>query len=820
MNDPREPLLAKGPKPGRPEKTVLGHTRDVLEASAALFGEVGDPTPLGRRWRAFFRLPADAPFDRTLRAAAALHDVGKCGADFQDAVRSRGEPQRVRHEHLSALVMCHPPVRDWLAAAEGVDGAVCLSAVLCHHLKAGRADLEPRGGDGNALLDLNTHHPQWDELWAVIGEACGLAADPPAVPRWWSLREPAPAGAESIETHRRAMFGTLKRLERTLSRDEPRRRLLWAVRAGLIVADAAGSGLPRVGETIGDWVRQTFAPAPYRPGDLAERVIVPRVAQIKAGGGRWRGWNGFQDAAADLPPRALLLAPCGSGKTLAAWRWLDRHVGRADGAGTRNVLFLYPTRATATEGFRDYVSWAPETEAALSHGTAPYELEGLFENPADPDRPADARAGKSFETDARLFALGYWKRRVFSATVDQFLSFTRYGYAGVCSLPLLADAAVVIDEVHAYDPVMFAALLDVLKQFDVPVLCMTATLSEQRRDLLAAAGGPGWELLDGYAAGFADLDEIAEAPRYRVRRVARDAADERVRAALADGRRVLWVANTVARAQSAAARFAVSAADAELETPDGKPVYCYHSRFRLCDRNARHRAVVAAFQPGGAAGGVLAVTTQVCEMGLDLDADLLVTEAAPVAALIQRMGRCNRASEPREGAGDVLVLAPPDWEEQPEPYTRDDLAAGFAFADRMEAKGTANQSDLDEALRQAPPAPDRPADTQFVGGGAFATRADFRDIEQFTAQAILNSDVPAALAAVRATPREPIDGFVVPVPKSFKQDGTEPPAGLPRYLIVAPADHYSPMLGFRPHAVGGSPPPCPSGPKGDDSWNL
>ena len=161
-------------------------------------------------------------------------------------------------------------------------------------------------------------------------------------------------------------------------------------------------------------------------------------------------------------------------------------------------------------------------------------------------------AGKSFETDARLFALGYWKRRVFSATVDQFLSFTQYGYAGVCLLPLLADSVVVIDEAHAYDHAMFAALLNFLKHFDAPVLCMTATLSEQRRHLLAGASGPGWELLDGYAAGFADLDAIAEAPRYRVRRVDRDGADARVRAALADGRRVLWVANTVARAQAAA----------------------------------------------------------------------------------------------------------------------------------------------------------------------------------------------------------------------------------------------------------------------------
>jgi len=68
-------------------------------------------------------------------------------------------------------------------------------------------------------------------------------------------------------------------------------------------------------------------------------------------------------------------------------------------AGDR-VLFLYPTRGTATEGFRDYVSWAPAEEAALAHGTAAYDLEEMFEN------PADSHAEKDFTSEDRLYALG------------------------------------------------------------------------------------------------------------------------------------------------------------------------------------------------------------------------------------------------------------------------------------------------------------------------------------------------------------------------------------------------------------------------------
>ena len=76
------------------------------------------------------------------------------------------------------------------------------------------------------------------------------------------------------------------------------------------------------------------------------------------------------------------------------------------------------------------------------------------------------------------------------------------------------------------------------------------------------------------------------------------------------------------------------------------PVELYHSRFRYRDRLQRQRSVIDGFH---ASVPMLAVTTQVAEMSLDLSADLLVSEYAPVPSLIQRLGRLNRSEEiPRE----------------------------------------------------------------------------------------------------------------------------------------------------------------------------
>ena len=52
----------------------------------------------------------------------------------------------------------------------------------------------------------------------------------------------------------------------------------------------------------------------------------------------------------------------------------------------------------------------------------------------------DDRYGLTYQTDRRLYALRFWTRRVFSATVDQFLAFLQYSYGPLCLLPVLADS--------------------------------------------------------------------------------------------------------------------------------------------------------------------------------------------------------------------------------------------------------------------------------------------------------------------------------------------------------------------------------------------
>lgn len=96
-----------------------------------------------------------------------------------------------------------------------------------------------------------------------------------------------------------------------------------------------------------------------------------------------------------------------------------------------------------------------------------------------------------------------------------------------------------------------------------------------------------------------------------------------------------------------------------------------HSRFRGVERDRLAEQLTA--EPGGT--GRIVVATQVVEAGLDLDAAVLVTEAAPWPSVVQRAGRCNRAGQVPDA--ELWWLPPP----RPEPYEPGDVdAAGAELA--------------------------------------------------------------------------------------------------------------------------------------------
>jgi CRISPR-associated endonuclease/helicase Cas3 len=760
-------LPAKSARAGRPPVTLKEHLRDTERVVVRMF----DPERRwGQRWLEFFGIGLERAdeYIRALRVAALFHDIGKANEDFVAAVTTGGQKQTLRHEHLSALILHLAPMRSWLAACADLDLDAVTAAVLSHHLKAAAAG-DHRWGQPATLrssVALYLDHPDVAASLERVAAVLGLGRAPALPASHWTV-------GGDWEIAQAAGLLAAAELRWKLRRDDARRRFVAALKAGLIVADAVSSGLVREGHDIRSWLEDVVHATPLTGAALREAIIEPRVRAHGRRNARPFQWHAFQQGAALLGPRALLLAACGSGKTLAAWRWAEAQL-TARPAG--RVIFLYPTRGTATEGFREYVGWAPESEAALVHGTARYELEGMSENP--PESVSGKSLGSS-EAEARLFALGLWSRRYFSATVDQFLAFLETSYASVCLLPALADSVVIIDEVHSFDERMFDSLSTFLRTFDVPVLCMTATLPPGRRARLEGCGLASYPApADRVALG--DLERLECHPRYSLEHVADEGeALQRATDAWRAGYRVLWVVNVVARAQRIARR---------LEALLCTQVLCYHSRFRLIDRRRAHAETVSAFQQLGAPR--IAVTTQVCEMSLDLDADVLVSELAPVPALVQRLGRANRhLARGATFRATAHVYSPPATA----PYERSALDAARRMLDELNGHDV-SQRDLACALeRFSVREPEHAEASRFLDGGYFATPGSFRDGDDFGTPVVLDADLVEVESAIDAGQ---LDGHVLTVPHRFVLHDSPRLERLPRHIGLASARFYDPRFGF------------------------
>ncbi|WP_245897303.1 CRISPR-associated helicase Cas3' [Hymenobacter nivis] len=238
-------------------------------------------------------------------------------------------------------------------------------------------------------------------------------------------------------------------------------------------------------------------------------------------------------------------------------------------------------------------------------------------------------------------------------------------------------ADIILDEVHTYSAQtqsMVLEIVDALWRLGCRLHIGTATMpTVLYQELLRRLGGPA--AVAEVALLAAELDEF---DRHAVYKIARDpdnpkawpaATEEILAEAMAAQEKVLVICNTVQGAQE---RYK----DLRAQFPNVQ-MLLLHSRFRRGDRAERERRLEEDFNNSAVSGPCLVVSTQVVEVSLDISFDRMLTEAAPLDALVQRFGRVNRRRTP-ETIGKlkpVHVLAPgPSCL----PYDREVIEASFA----------------------------------------------------------------------------------------------------------------------------------------------
>jgi len=706
----RDWLLAKSLKPGDDPAhpptatTYTGHTVAVVTAALVLL------THRGAAALKAAGLPPDL-LDRLRRIvllAALIHDLGKASSHFQALVRKQGKGQLIRHEAVSAWLAWREPLRSWLASGllDSDDLPIAIAAAAGHHRKFAANAVDTSHGLGESMLV----HAGHQDVAGLLRYAVNILKIEPA-PTLQDCDIIVPLGGY------RVIFAELEHATRQRLRSDPYSKPLLALaKAFVLDADVAGSALPRIDEDS-DWIVRQLT-------ERAKATAVESLIAKRLNGHNPRPFQ--QDVAACTNPVVLIEAGCGSGKTLAAYLWFaQQHLGR-------QLWITYPTTGTALEGFRDYLHGIDDLVTDLESGRRDLDLElcGISERQDADDAQRDAD---------RIASLRGWGKHAIACTVDTVLGLVQNQRKGLYAWAGLADSAVVFDEIHAYDDRLFGCLLRFLRDLPgIPALLMTASLPTARRDALdhlcRERHGQALTVIPGPK----DLEDL---PRYQFVN-----ADpwSLVNETLAAGGKVLWVSNTVDRCLDTADR-AIAA---------GHEPLIYHSRFRYLDRVQRHRAVIDAFDPKKCPGSCLAVTTQVAEMSLDLSADLLVTDVAPVSALIQRLGRLNRRSTPDnpQSVKPALVVKV----EQELPYDKESLSEAREWIARL-ADRDCSQRDLITAWKPPSQTITEVPSAWFDGG--FDTEPKPVRKESHGITVVRAEDV----AAIRADPRQ-AKAMALPMP--------------------------------------------------------
>ena len=564
-------LLAK------PDRGLIEHLKEV-----ARLGE-----DIARRLRIDGEL-----FQRAL-LACWLHDVGKATRSFQDYMKAARTLEEAKNEGVSEeeLEKLEREVkrrrRTYPHPLAGlIPSLVTEQRALSFPLIATGVILTHHSPFSERLYKGFEKPPKYDSgfssffqnLLQILKEL-GFEGIP-GFSEYSGLLESPPAGVLDSPMS----FGRSRKSLRGILKDAPPRDFA-AVKTVLHLADwMASAQKPDTGSLFLE-----------NGKDLVNGYVDKRI--LKQGGSLRR----FQREVQNAGERIYLQAPTGAGKTEALLLW----AGDAE-----RILYLLPTQATVNAMWKRLRRIYGEDAVGIAHGRASYILHKEYEE--DP-------------LDHRLFS-SVFAKPVVVATLDQYLMGHLHGRHWEEKITLSQRSALILDEIHSYEPYTLGLLKEALAQ-DPP-----------QRLALASATLPGFIMdLLGKGSLIEAEEELWKRKRHQLHLedVSIKKALEEIIALAREGQKVLVIVNTVPKAQ-----VFYKELTAREELAGRHPqTFLLHSRFAFLDRQEKE-ALIRKPEPG-----TILVSTQVVEVSLDISYDALFTEVAPLDALVQRMGRVNRRGE-------------------------------------------------------------------------------------------------------------------------------------------------------------------------------
>jgi CRISPR-associated endonuclease/helicase Cas3 len=642
MNEPHVQLWAKSADKRSkfyPQgETLLQHSLNVARAAMGMCQRL--PFPSEER----------EELARVLVEAGAFHDLGKTATGFQGMLRHQGRWGH-RHETLStAIARVINPQLDPCA----------LFAVLTHHRSIPSdgaeekgekylpiTELPPRFGgvqdDSQWSKMLGELRENWDalhDLLARLSQELGLSLQPIS-----HADELYDLGLDNKWLRRGVQF--------RMQPDESRWRASL-LRGLLITSDHIASSID---STTGDHPLIPDIPdltnyeSKIKQQELKDNSLLP-----------------FQQRAARTTGNAILKAPTGAGKTLAALLWATNNQAE-------NGRFFYALPYTASinamsDRFKEiFKSEEEETNVekqdlvgVLHHRNADY----LFRAMENDEMSVQLR-------NEQARHLGSLAREMYHpiriCTPHQILRFALCGRGWETGLSEFPRACLVFDEIHAFEPLLAGLTLATIKllqndPFNAHVLFASATIPRFLEQIIKQE----IKIDESHIIAPDPQDEfdklVCDKVRHRIEVRAgsllgslNDIADKIEES----GETALIVCNHVAISQQVWRFF--------RDERGFNNALLLHARFNGRDRSRIERAITAKkskeekeeerrFIAAKKIKPSVLVATQAVEVSLDIDYDRGYSEPAPADALGQRLGRINRSGS-RSQPAQVIIFSEP-----------------------------------------------------------------------------------------------------------------------------------------------------------------
>ena len=247
-----------------------------------------------------------------------------------------------------------------------------------------------------------------------------------------------------------------------------------------------------------------------------------------------------------------------------------------------------------------------------------------------------------------------------------------FGLKGYEALILdIKGCDVILDEIHTYSGVSQALVLkiiEVLKRLNCRIHVGTATMPTLLYNQIKKILG------DNLLEVKLKEEELKQFNRHIIYKIDNEKVIDTLQKSIENNYKVLIVCNQVAKA--------IDTYKQVKTLFPNTPSLLLHSRFKRGDRNEKEKSLIGLDNNGQPLGifntskeACIVVSTQIVEVSLDISFDTMITETAPLDALIQRFGRVNR-KRTKETIGhykNIYVIEPSTNEKEVRPYTLDTI---------------------------------------------------------------------------------------------------------------------------------------------------